>query len=87
MRNEHKYETAPAFHLHALRAIQELRAIFSAYSPCLADLVVPALHSIVTYGHSPLLGVPAEERTYLAIFKGRMQVLWLRRLLDLWLLS
>ena len=39
------------------------------------------MHSIDTYPHSPLLGVPAKERTHLAIFKGRMEV----RLLAQWL--
>ncbi|KAK2080891.1 hypothetical protein QBZ16_000745 [Prototheca wickerhamii] len=37
------------------------------------DLIVPALHSPNTYVKSPLLGAPAQNRTYLAIFKGRMQ--------------
>ena len=41
------------------------------------------MHSIDTYPHSPLLGVPAKERTHLAIFKGRMEVKLLARLLQL----
>ena len=46
----------------------------SPFNPLLADLVLPSLHSVTVYPHSPLLGAPVRNRTYLAIFKGRMQV-------------
>ena len=45
----------------------------AAYVLC-TDFILPALHSPHTYVKSPLLGAPAQNRTYLAIFKGRMQV-------------